>query len=98
MLLGSGNGRQLLDALGEARKKSGVPVLVKELTAEENGMCFPNRPQPDNPFEDEHPLSKTAGRAFRSRVARCTTIPRSSRVKSPASCISTTSCAMPITS
>ncbi|WP_248800852.1 M91 family zinc metallopeptidase [Pseudomonas sp. MWU13-2105] len=56
LLSGSGNGRQLLDALGEARNRSGVPVLVKELTAEENGMCFPNRPQPDNPFEDEHPF------------------------------------------
>ncbi|WP_191487241.1 M91 family zinc metallopeptidase [Pseudomonas sp. FEN] len=56
LLLGSGNGRQLLEALGEARKKSAVPVVVKELTAEENGMCFPNRPQPDNPFEDEYPF------------------------------------------
>ncbi len=50
LLLGSGNGRQLLNALGNAKEKSAVPVVIKELTEEENGMCFPGRTQQDDPF------------------------------------------------
>jgi len=50
LLLGSGNGRQLLGALGQIAHKSGVPVLIKELTEEENGMCFPGRAQQGDPF------------------------------------------------
>ncbi|AMB85471.1 hypothetical protein AWM79_09210 [Pseudomonas agarici] len=56
LLLGSGNGQQLLGALGDAKAKSGVPVVIRELTEEENGMCFPNRSWPEDPSEDEHPF------------------------------------------
>ena len=55
LLLGSGNGRQLLDALGRARETTGAPVVIKELSEEENGMCFPARSEHDNPFiTDRH--------------------------------------------
>ncbi len=50
LLLGSGNGRQLLDVLGEVARRSGKPVLIRELTEEENGMCFPGRTPQDDPF------------------------------------------------
>ncbi|WP_273826308.1 M91 family zinc metallopeptidase [Pseudomonas asplenii] len=50
LLLGSENGRQLLDALGQARERSGIPVVVRELSEEENGMCVPNHPGQDYPF------------------------------------------------
>ncbi|KIH82217.1 M91 family zinc metallopeptidase [Pseudomonas batumici] len=60
LLLGSGNGRQLLSALGDARQKSGVAVIVKELTAEENGMCIPDGSQSDSPFDDDSPFIESA--------------------------------------
>ncbi|QXI27333.1 M91 family zinc metallopeptidase [Pseudomonas vanderleydeniana] len=50
LLLGSENGRQLLDALGQARQKSGIAVVVRELSEEENGMCIPNHQEQDYPF------------------------------------------------
>ncbi|BBP78894.1 hypothetical protein PHLH7_49980 [Pseudomonas sp. Ost2] len=56
LLLGSGNGQQLLGALGDAKAKSGVPVVIRELTEEENGMCFANLSHPDDPSDDEHPF------------------------------------------
>lgn len=56
LLLGSGNGQQLLAALGNAKAKSGVPVVIRELTEEENGMCVPNPPHPDAPYDGEHPF------------------------------------------
>ncbi|NWD72302.1 hypothetical protein HX870_32355 [Pseudomonas gingeri] len=50
LLLGSGNGQQLLDALGRAKEASGVPVVIKELSEEENGMCHPGGTEQDHLF------------------------------------------------
>ena len=46
LLLGSGVGQKLLHALGKAVLNAGAPVIIKELSEEENGYFFGNNPQP----------------------------------------------------